>query len=180
MLLRKTLNITSLLSKNGKNRLAVIVYPPNPVVKPNGGQGGDGTIARNVSHQYVAGWDWIQPIRDRNTGIWDKVYIERTGKVNLKNPHIVTLVPGKRNPGGNQEDAILKVSAELENTSNSKLSGVLRYEIGGDLVTQRVNLDANRTIEVALPEQNVKNPKRGWPAGDGEQNLYKIKVEFVE
>lgn len=180
MFLRKTFNITSLLSKNGKNRLAVIVYPPNPVGKPNGGQGGDGTIARNVSHQYVAGWDWIQPIRDRNTGIWDKVYIERTGKVNLKNPHIVTLVPGKRNPVGNQEDAILKVSAELENTSNSKLSGVLRYEIAGDLVTQRVNLDANSTIEVALPDHNVKNPKLWWPAGYGEQNLYNIKVEFVE
>ena len=73
MFLRKTFNITQLLAKNGKNRLAVIVYPPDPVGKPNGGQGGDGRIAKNVSHQYVAGWDWIQPIRDRNTGIWDKV-----------------------------------------------------------------------------------------------------------
>ncbi len=180
MFLRKTFNITGLLAKNGKNRLAVIVYPPNPVGKPNGGQGGDGTIARNVSHQYVAGWDWIQPIRDRNTGIWDKVYIEKTGKVNLKNPHVVTLVPGKRKPSGNQEDAVLKVSAELENTSNSKLSGVLRYEIDGELVTQRVNLDANSTIEIALPEHKIRNPKLWWPSGYGEQNLYNIKIEFAE
>jgi hypothetical protein len=180
MFLRKTFNITSLLAKNGKNRLAVIVYPPNPVGKPNGGQGGDGTIARNVSHQYVAGWDWIQPIRDRNTGIWDKVYIEKTGKVNVKNPHVVTLVPGKRKPSGNQGDATLKVSAELENTSSSKLSGVLRYEIDGELVTQRVNLDANSTIEVALPEHKIKNPKLWWPSGYGEQNLYNIKIEFAE
>ena len=57
MFLRQIYNITSVVRKNGKNRLAVIVYPPDPVGNPNGGQGGDGTIARNVAHQYVAGWD---------------------------------------------------------------------------------------------------------------------------
>lgn len=180
MFLRKTFNITDLLSKDGHNRLAVIVYPPNPVGKPNGGQGGDGLIARNVSHQYVAGWDWIQPIRDRNTGIWDKVYIERTGTVNLKNPHVITLVPGKRMPDANQQDAILKVSAELENTGNSSLSGVLRYEFDNDLVTQRVNLNAKSTVKVSMPDYIVKNPKLWWPAGYGKQNLYNIKVEFIE
>ncbi len=46
MFLRQSYNITSLLAKNGKNRLAVIVFPPDPVGNPNGGQGGDGTIAR--------------------------------------------------------------------------------------------------------------------------------------
>jgi len=180
MFLRKTFNITGMLSKNGKNRLAVIVYPPDPVGMPNGGQGGDGTIARNVSHQYVAGWDWIQPIRDRNTGIWDKVYIEKTGKVNLKNPHIVTLVPGKRMPKGNQDDATLKVSVELENASSEKISGVVRYSLDGDLITQRVNLDANTTIEVALPDYKIRNPKLWWPAGYGEHPLYDIKLEFED
>ncbi|NDV69914.1 glycoside hydrolase family 2 TIM barrel-domain containing protein [Dysgonomonas sp. 25] len=180
MFLRKSFNITKLLAKDGKNRLAVIVYPPDPVGNPNGGQGGDGRIAKSLTHQYTAGWDWIQPIRDRNTGIWDKVYIEKTGIVNLKNPHIVTLVPGKRNTGAKQEDAILKVSAELQNTTNKSLSGVLRYEIDGDLVTQRVNLKANATVEVSLPDYSVKNPKLWWPAGYGEQNMYNIKIEFVE
>ncbi len=159
MFLRKTFNITSLLAKNGKNRLAVIVYPPDPVGEPNGGQGGDGRIAKNVTHQYVAGWDWIQPIRDRNTGIWDKVYIEKTGKINLKNPHVVTLVPGKRMPNRKQEDAILKVSAELENASDKNLSGVLKYEVAGELITQPVNLEAKATVEVAMPDHKIKNPK---------------------
>ena len=99
MFLRKRFNITKFLAKNSQNRLAVIVYPAPHVGNPNGGQGGDGTIARGVAHQYVAGWDWIQPIRDRNTGIWDKVIIEKTGAVNLKNPHVVTKVPEKRLPG---------------------------------------------------------------------------------
>ncbi|SHE72523.1 glycoside hydrolase family 2 protein [Dysgonomonas macrotermitis] len=180
MFLRKTFNITGLLSKNGKNRLAVIVYPPDPVGKPNGGQGGDGRIAKNVSHQYVAGWDWIQPIRDRNTGIWDKVYIEKTGLVNLKNPHVITLVPGKRIPGDKQDEAVLKVSAELQNAGNAKISGTLKYEINGDIVTQKVSVDANSEIEVSMPDYTIKNPKLWWPSGYGNQDLYKIKIEFVD
>src|SRR6201996_8837612 len=102
MYLRQSYNITKALAASGDNRLAIIVYPPDPVGNPNGGQGGDGTIARNVSTQYTAGWDWIRPIHDRNTGIWDKVYIAHTGKVSLSGPHVVTLVPGKRNTDGPQ------------------------------------------------------------------------------
>lgn len=180
MFLRKTFNITNLLSKNGKNRLAVIVHPIDPVGIPNGGQGGDGTIARNVSHQYVAGWDWIQPIADRNTGIWDKVYIEKTGSINIKNPHIVTLVSGKRMADGKQDDAILKVSTEIENASAQKISGVIKYNFAGDIISQNVNVDANATLEVDLPDYIVKNPQLWWPSGYGQQPLYDINLEFVE
>lgn len=180
MFLRKTFNITNLLSKNGKNRLAVIVHPVDPAGIPNGGQGGDGTIARNVSHQYVAGWDWIQPIADRNTGIWDKVYIEKTSSINIKNPHIVTLVSGKRKTEGKQDDAILKVSAELQNASVKKISGVVKYTFNEDIISQRVTMDGNTTTEISLPDYIVKNPKLWWPAGYGEQALNNITIEFIE
>ncbi|NDV77959.1 glycoside hydrolase family 2 TIM barrel-domain containing protein [Dysgonomonas sp. 511] len=180
MFLRKTFNITGLLAKDGKNRLAVIVYPPDPVGMPNGGQGGDGRIAKNVAHQYVAGWDWIQPIRDRNTGIWDKVYIEKTGVVNLKNPHIVTLVPGERKPDGNQSEAAVKITTELQNAGNSKISGTVKYTLNGHVVSQQVSVDANSTVEVTLPDYTIKNPKLWWPSGYGKQDMYKIKLEFVE
>jgi len=46
MFLRQTYNVTTWLSREGKNRLAVIVYPPDPPGNPNGGQGGDGVIGR--------------------------------------------------------------------------------------------------------------------------------------
>src|SRR5436190_932183 len=108
MFLRQQYNITPWLSKTGNNRLAVIVYPLEQPGNPNGGQGGDGTIAKNVAHQYVAGWDWIQPIRDRNTGIWDKVTIKKTGAVKLENVHVVTNVPGKRWSNGKQEPVTIR------------------------------------------------------------------------
>lgn len=179
MHLRKTFNITSLLSKDGENRLAVIVYPPNNVGEPNGGQGGDGRIAKDLTHQYAAGWDWIQPIRDRNTGIWDKVYIEKTGSVRLRNSHIVTEVPGKRKVDGAQDDAILKVSTELTNTSKSPISGVVSYIIDGNKVSKEVTLPANQTTEVTLPVYNIKNPKLWWPANYGPQNLYNTTISFT-
>lgn len=180
MFLRKTFNITKLLAADGKNRLAVIVYPPDPVGKPNGGQGGDGRIAKNVSHQYVAGWDWIQPIRDRNTGIWDKVYIEKTGRVNLLNPHIITVVPEKRIPCEEQQHAVLKVSAELENTSGKQISGTLRYTLGQDIISRNVTISPNLNTEIQLPDFTMENPKLWWPSGYGEQSLYNLNIEFIE
>lgn len=179
MFLRQQYNITKLLRKDGKNRLAVIVFPPDEPGNPNGGQGGDGTIAKNVGHQYVAGWDWIQPIRDRNTGIWDKVFIEKTGVVNLQNPHIVTLVPGKRKPSGDQQPAILKVSAELQNTSTATITGTLRYTIEGKTISTSATLKPNGIVTVQLPDHSLANPKLWWPNGYGEPNLYPVKMEFV-
>ncbi|WP_345947633.1 glycoside hydrolase family 2 TIM barrel-domain containing protein [Mucilaginibacter sp. PAMB04274] len=180
MFLRKSFNVTSLLSANGNNRLAVIVYPADVPGNPNGGQGGDGTIARNVSHQYTAGWDWIRPIADRNTGIWDKVYIEKTGVVNLKDPHIVTLVKGKRLPDGPQQPALIKVSASLQNTSSKKVEGVLQYSIDGKMVSKQVSIAPNTLADVELPVFQLNNPRLWWPAGYGKQEQYTINLQFVE
>jgi mannosylglycoprotein endo-beta-mannosidase len=180
MFLRQTYNISKLLNSNGTNRLAVVVYPIDPVGNPNGGQGGDGTIARNVSHQYVAGWDWIQPIRDRNTGIWDKVTIEKTGSINIKNPHVITQVPGVRQPQGPQLPAQIVASAELENPTATKKEGVLQYQLDGQTVKQAVSLEPNSVKEVSLPSFQLNNPKLWWPSGYGPQNLYTIRFQFLE
>ncbi len=178
MFLEQRYNITSLL-QTGNNRLAVIVYPPDAVGNPNGGQGGDGTIAKNVTHQYVAGWDWIQPIRDRNTGIWDKVFIERTGSIDVKNTHIITDVPGVRMPTGNQPPAIITVTAELENAINFPVTGRLLYVLGRDTISKAVTVAAGATVSVTLPSYVLLNPQLWWPNGNGLPNLYTIKVQFV-
>ncbi|MEJ7659231.1 MAG: hypothetical protein WKG07_06185 [Hymenobacter sp.] len=149
--LRQTYNITPYLAADGQNRLAVLILPPDPVGNPNGGQGGDGAIARNVANQYTAGWDWIQPVRDRNTGIWDKVTIERTGPVNLQNPHLVTRVPGVRQPTGPQRPATLAASAELVNPTGRPVTGTLSCTVAGSTVTQKVTLPARSTRLVRLP-----------------------------
>ena len=179
MFLRRSYNITKWLAKNGNNRLAVIVYPPDPVGNPNGGQGGDGRIAKNVGIQYSAGWDWIQSIPDRNTGIWDKVTVEKTGAVRISDPHVITLVPGVRQPNGAQQPAIIQVAAELENFTGKAVSGNLKYTIGGETVAKKVVLKPGITTDVQLNDHILKNPKLWWPNGYGPQNLYQLHLRFV-
>ncbi len=178
MFLRQSYNITSFINKNGKNRLAVLVYPPDQVGNPNGGQGGDGRIAKGVGLQYTAGWDWIQPVRDRNTGIWDKVTIERTGEINILNPHVITIVPGIRKVAGVQQPVIIKASAELQNPTDHAVKGVLQYVLDGNKVSKNITLQPNTTQEVSLANLSLKNPKLWWPNGYGPQNLYHLKMQF--
>ena len=179
MHLRSHFNITKLLAANGKNRLAVIVHPPDVVGNPNGGQGGDGTIAKGLTTQYTAGWDWIQPIRDRNTGIWDKVTIEKTVGINLKNPHVITMVPGKRLPEGKQKPATVKMSVEVENPTEKVISGLLQYQLGGQTIQKQISIKANQNIEVSFPDLVLQNPKLWWPNGYGEQYLYDANIKFI-
>lgn len=179
MHLRRQFNITKLLSSTGKNRLAVIVYPPDSPGNPNGGQGGDGTIAKDLTTQYTAGWDWIQPVRDRNTGIWDKVTIEKTKGINIQNPHIITLVPGKRLAEGKQQPATIKVSIEVENPTGKTINGFLQYEIAGRTIKKAVSISSNQKAEINLPDLTIENPKLWWPNGYGEQNLYDLNIKFI-
>ncbi|MCB0748994.1 MAG: glycosyl hydrolase, partial [Ignavibacteriae bacterium] len=180
MFLRQTYNITSLLSDNGKNRLAVIVYPPDPVGNPNGGQGGDGTIAKSITNQYVAGWDWIQPIRDRNTGIWDKVTIEKTNVVRIKDPHVITIVPGKRYPGNSQTPAIIRASTTIENPSNHSISGTLQLKIENKIIKKEVLLEPFSNDKIQFADFTLEDPKLWWPNGYGDQPLYNLKFRFIE
>ncbi len=178
MFLRQKYNITSGLLE-GKNKLAVLVYPPDPVGNPNGGQGGDGEIAKNVMHQYVAGWDWIQPVRDRNTGIWDKVFIERTGEVDIKNTHVITRVPGKRIPKGDQAPAKILISTELINTGNRAIQGQLIFHLEGKEVIESITLLPNSLTTSKTQEITIQNPNLWWPNGYGDQTLYDLEIQFL-
>ena len=178
MFLRQSYCITSYLKENEVNLLAVIVYPPDYPGNANGGQGGDGQIARNVTMQFTPGWDWIQPVRDRNTGIWDEVSITTTGAVRIQHPYIVTKVPGIRTPEGKQADAFVRTSVEVENTSGIVRSGTLVCETGAGIIRQSITLAPNEKRQIAFRELTVKNPRLWWPNGIGEQYLYDMHIYF--
>lgn len=179
MFLRKSFNITEHLQKKGRNVLAVLVYPPTYPGDPNGGQGGDGQIARNNTMQYTPGWDWVQPIRDRNTGIWDEVSVTTTGAVTVQSPYIVTKVPGVRSPEKKtQEDALVKTSVEVENVTDAPRKGLLVCETNGIRLTQRLTLSPYEKREVHFDPMKIKNPQLWWPNGVGEQPLYDMHIYF--
>ena len=180
MFLRQSYDITPFVAKDGKNRLAVIVYPPDMVGNPNGGQGGDGMIAHCITNQYTAGWDWIQPVHDRNTGIWDKVFIKRTKQVHVEHTHVVALVQGKRTPDGKQAPATIKVTAEVENPDGKDtIHGVVQFELEGKVTSAKVDVAPATTEFIEFPSFSLEDPKLWWPNGYGPQNLYTLKVKFL-
>lgn len=179
MFLRKTFEITPYLKTETTNRLAVLVYPPTIVGNPNGGQGGDGEIARNNTMQFTPGWDWIQPVRDRNTGIWDEVSITTTGEVRLDAPHVVTQVPGVRDPRvERQKDAFVKTSVEVSNISDKLIKGILICETDGQRLTQEVTLLSGEKKEIFFSPLTIQNPKLWWPNGIGSHPLYDMCISF--
>jgi hypothetical protein len=178
MFLRRSFDISTFLKKDSINTLAVLVLPPDQVGKPNGGQGGDGMIARNNTMQFTAGWDWIQPVRDRNTGIWDEVTLSTTGAVKLNDPYFVTSVPGKRIPGEKQADAFIKASTELENLADQPIKGLLACTFEGREFKQSVEIKAHSKLSVTLPDITIKQPHLWWPNGMGNPELYPIRLEF--
>ena len=179
MYLREKYLITPFINSGKTNRLAIWVAPPDPVGNPNGGQGGDGTIGRNVTMQFTAGWDWICPVRDRNTGIWDQVSVEITGSVDLRNPFVGMRVPGVRVPGAKQQPAFLKPSVELVNPAASVVEGVLSVSLEDQSISVKTTLNPYETKMQGLPELRIENPRLWWPNGMGDQPLYKLKFDFT-
>ena len=178
MFLRKTFNITKYLKADSENILAIIVYPPDYAGNPNGGQGGDAQIARNVTMQFTPGWDWIQPVRDRNTGIWDEVSITITDAVKVQHPYVTAKVPGVRTPEGSQKDVFIKTSVEVENISDQQQTGLLVCETDGTRRTQAITLIPGEKRTVSFKDLVIKNPRLWWPNGIGKQDLYTMSLSF--
>jgi hypothetical protein len=178
MYLREKYRITPWLNKTGTNKLAVWVAPPDPVGNAYAGQGGDGMIGRNITMQCTAGWDWICPIRDRNTGIWDQVSLETTGAVDLRNPYIETRVPGKRIPGARQDPAFISTSVELVNVSEKQVQGMAKAVLNGKEISQKVILNPGEIKIVQFREIQITGPHLWWPNGMGDQPLYTLQYAF--
>ncbi|KAL7499273.1 hypothetical protein ACHAWT_006894 [Skeletonema menzelii] len=93
------LGLSKLQQSVSSSALEILVLPPPFVGRPCKEacttidcQGGDHNIAKSGAiMQCTAGWDWISPTPDRNTGIWDEVEIEWTlGDVKLHDVWVKT------------------------------------------------------------------------------------------
>jgi len=178
MYLREKYLVTPYLKKGKSNKLAVWVAPPDPVGNASTGQGGDGTIGRNVTMQCTAGWDWICPIHDRNTGIWDQVSLEITGDVDIRNPYVEPRVPGIRFPGKQKDPAFVNSSVELKNGSGKNVTGIVKAKIGKKEISVKVSLTPLEEKMVRFPEIEISAPDLWWPNGMGEHPMTSLKFEF--
>ena len=192
------LEVSSTILPGKENYLAVKIFPLDYPGLPsqeqlkafgpffdNGGPTGD--IGKNVSMLCSVGWDWMPPVRDRNMGIWQPVYLRTTGAVSLGKPLIKTDLA--KLPDTNE--AKISLDLNLTNHSNKIQSGQLKVWIspgnfsGNQNIqfSKSVNIPAGSSIRTHLDDQSIaqlliKNPKLWWPNLLGKPNLYRIRLEF--
>ncbi|KAJ0734584.1 putative mannosylglycoprotein endo-beta-mannosidase [Helianthus annuus] len=182
MFRRHSVDVTDFLNRDGQNMLAVLVHPPDHpgTIPPQGGQGGDHEIGKDVATQYVQGWDWMAPIRDRNTGIWDEVSITVAGPVKIVDPHLVSsFFDGYKrvylhattdlvNRSGKAADCSLSIQVSTELEGNTVLVE--------NLQTKQVSIPAESHVQFTFPELFLYKPNLWWPNGMGKQSLYNVEI----
>ncbi|KAK4803583.1 hypothetical protein SAY86_003400 [Trapa natans] len=182
MFRRHSLDVTSILHPDGQNLLAVLVHPPDHPgrIPPEGGQGGDHEIGKDVATQYVQGWDWIIPTRDRNTGIWDEVSVSMTGPVRIIDPHLVSSF------FDNYKRVYLHATTELENRSADFAECSINIQVSTELEgnvclveqlqAQHLSISPRARVQYTFPQLFFYKPNLWWPNGMGKQALYHVTI----
>ncbi len=172
--------------KTGKKAvLAVLVTPqPNPGVPHehtlrNGvGKNGGITAIDGPTFLSTIGWDWLPAIRDRDTGIWQKVFLSATGPVLVKDPLVTTDLPLPR-----LDSTDVAIQTTLENITDKPQKGLLKGAIDNIAFQQPVELAPHSSKVVSFnpkttPALHIDHPRLWWPNGYGPQNLYKLHLSF--
>ena len=137
-------------------------------------------IMKDVTNGMSVGYDCMPTVRDRNMGIWQEVYIDVTGAVDIRDPFVVTDLPlPKTSP------AYLTISTELVNATSVPQKGILKGTIidNGTQFEQEVELGPGETKKVVFtpadcPQMVLENPRLWWPKNYGAQNLYNLSLRF--
>ncbi len=191
------LDVSDKIIPGEKNALAVKIYPLDYPGLPdteqlealgdfyfNGGKTGD--IGKNVTMLCSAGWDWIPPVRDRNIGIWQPVYLRTSGYITILNPKIVTALPDLPDTSR----AELHLSFTLKNNGEKAEKGKVTVTITPETFqgkqvqfSKNISIIENSTASVSFSPENTKEliftrPQLWWPNGYGRPDLYRIKIRF--
>jgi len=187
-------DITNLLNKNGKNVLAVEIFPPDhpglpapphiaPLSDPGRNLGQDGWITRDYTKWDVLGWDWQPSIRDRDMGITEDIFLSATDDIEIKDVYVTS---NFTLPDTSYTD--LTISADIINHSNSPKDAILTLSVEKDekeiiQVENKIHIESNEVKSLMLDRNNVsqlhlKDPKLWWPSGYGSPELYTLKMKL--
>src|SRR5690348_394358 len=139
-------DVTTAARPGRANSLAMEVFPPQP---------------RDLSITLV---DWAPMPPDKEMGIWRDVHILTTGPLRLRYPAVITKLESPAN-----DRASLTVRAELTNSADHAVAGVLKGKIESIEFQQPVRLGARETRVIrftpqAFPQLNLSDPRLWWPA----------------
>jgi hypothetical protein len=185
--IRGRFDITKLVKAGETAVVAVKVSPQPHPGEPhehniaNGvGKNGGITALDGPTFLCTIGWDWLNAVRDRDTGLWQKVWLSASGPVLVEDPLVITDLPLPKT-----DTADITVRTTLENTSDKPQSGTLEGSFGDVRFSQKVTIPAKTAQDITLdpkstPALHVSNPKLWWPNGYGPQNLYTLQLHFIQ
>jgi exo-1,4-beta-D-glucosaminidase len=122
--------------------------------------------------------DWNPTPADRDMGIWKEVFLTASGDVTVRHPFVASKLDAE------YRTAALTVSANLRNTSEHAVKGILRGDVDGIALEKPVELAAGESKRVTFaPDEfaqlKFEHPRMWWPYQMGEPNLYTAKLTFV-
>ena len=183
--IRGTFDITAQVKPGRQAVVAVLVTPePHPGIPHEhtlrAGMGPNGGITSIDGPTFLStiGWDWLDTVRDRDTGIWQKVYLSATGPVVLKDPRVTTDLPLPKT-----DSADVAVQTTVENIGDKPVTGVLQGTIENIVFKRSVTLAPHSTQQITFDAKNtpalhIEHPRLWWPNGYGEPNLYRLHLAF--
>src|SRR5208337_927124 len=120
--------------------------------------------------------DWNPTPADKNMGLWKDVYLTTTGEVALRHPFVAS----KLEP--DYKTASLTITAELHNATAHPGTSIVRAEIEGIRVSQRVDLAPSESKTVVFaPEQyphlRLAQPRLWWPYQMGKPEMYTARLQ---
>jgi exo-1,4-beta-D-glucosaminidase len=144
--------VNDLLTKTGKNALAVEVFAPEKY---------------DLGLTWV---DWNPTPPDKDMGIWREVFLSQSGDVTLRRPYVNSkLAP-------DYKSADLYVSALLTNTSDHLVKTTLHVELAGSELTEPIELAAKESKTVRQ-QLKLPQPHLWWPYQMGDPYLYTAKFQ---
>lgn len=183
-------DITKQLNRRGRNVLAIAVYPPLPAGEPApdpltaladpGCNMGDGMLSHSYTKWDTMGWDWQPPVRDRDMGITEDVYLSTTNDIELDNLYISSDI--------NLPDtatADVTISADVINHSSKRCRMILKACVSNG--TNHITFEVPVVLAPAskksflwdkrtIRQLHIVHPKLWWPFGYGGQNLYAVRL----
>ena len=182
---RGIFDISKLVKPGNMAEMAVLVSPqPHPgephehTIKSGMGQNGGITAIDGPTFLCSIGWDWIPAIRDRNTGIWQKVFLSYSGAVKITNPLVTSDVALP-----SLKTADINVETTVENVSDKTHKGILKG-IFGTITFQKLVEMKPHSVQLLkftpseFRQLHINRPKLWWPNGYGAQNLYNVQLSF--
>ncbi len=116
--------------------------------------------------------DWNPTPPDKDMGLWKDVYLSLTGDVSLRHPFVAS----KLDP--DYKTAALTITADLQNTAAQPITTIVRVEIEGIRISQKIELAASESKTVVFtpdqyPQLRLTHPRLWWPYQMGAPEMYR-------